>query len=395
MTPTGTTRPRRRLVAVVAAVGVLGLLGVGLALFGGSLAGPAPPPPPSAAGVREPEPAPTTPAFGMMAWRANKLGPADFALLRASGARYYRFNLLTSTRDDGERRPPVAAVDRLIPAGVTQDIEFLPVLLRTRAQRGGPKPGQVAEPPETERERATWRSRVRFLAERYGPDGRFWRENPGLPYRPVRAWEVWNEPNLRQFWDRRKVDPREYGRLLRETRTALRGADPNARVVSAGLAARYAGARYLSTALAEAGPCSVDAIGIHPYAPTTRRAIAHLTDARRVADARGAVGVPLWTTEVGWKVGGRGYSNVPDARAQARELASFAVASDRLRNDLKLGPSFAFALRDRQNLKTGRVDSTVGLRRADDRPKPAWGVWSLAARAAPELPLPPARRCAR
>lgn len=334
------------------------------------------------------------PAFGMMAWRANALGPADFALLRGSGARYYRFNLLTSATDDRGRGLPIKKYDRLIRAGVTQDIEFLPVLLRSRPDRPG-NPKQVAEPPETPREHETWRKRVRIFAERYGPGGRFWRENPELPYRPLRAWEIWNEPNLRQFWDRRQVNPREYGRLLRETRAVLRDVDPQARIVSAGLAARYNGARYLRVALAEAGWCSVDAIGVHPYAPSTAGAIKHLAAARRVADARGAESVPLWTTEIGWKVGGRGYSNVPDVRAQARELGRFAVASERRREQLKLGPSFAFALRDRQNLKTGKVDSTVGLRRADDRPKPSWRVWSLAARAAPELPLPPARRCGR
>jgi hypothetical protein len=173
----------------------------------------------------------------------------------------------------------------------------------------------------------------------------------------------------------------------------LRAVDPEARVVSGGLAWRYAGGRYLAAALDEAGGCAVDAIGAHPYAPTADRAMRNLAEARSVADSRRAGGVPVWTTEIGWRVGGRGYSAVPDEAAQAWALDRFAAAATRRRDELDLGPSLAFALRDRVNPNTGRVDHTAGLRRADDTPRPAWGVWSRWASAAPPLPLPEARRC--
>jgi len=340
-----------------------------------------------------------------MAWRASELTPRDAALVRRSGASFYRFNLLTTTTDDRGDRPRMARYDRLAAVAAVDGVDLLPVLMRTRStlRKGGSGVGggrtvkrkQVADPPVTRRQWKIWRARVRMFAERFGPRGRFWAEHPGLPYRPFRSWEVWNEPNLRQFWDARDPDPEEYARLLRETRRVLRSVDPRARVVSAGLGWRYAGARYLRTALTAAGGCSVDAIGVHPYAPTPRRAISALAKARSVADRHGARGVPLWTTEIGWRVAPRGYSSVPDQAAQARALGRFAAAARRRRAELGLGPTFAFALRDRVDAGTGRVTHTGGLRRADDSPRAAWRVWSWRAHGARPLPLPPVRRCGR
>jgi hypothetical protein len=318
----------------------------------------------------------------MQAWLGTQLRGPDFRLLRDSGAGLFRFNLLTTSRDD--RGPPA--------------VELLPVLMRTRPKDRSPAE-QVAAPPEG---RAEWRRRVRLLAERYGPRGSFWRERPRLPYRPIRMWEVWNEPNLPQFWDQRPANPREYGRLLRETGGVLRSVDPGARIVSGGLAWRHSGAPYLGAALDAAGPCSTDAISIHPYAPTVERAMGHLAEARSVADSRGLRDVALWTTEIGWRVGEGGagdlelgYSEVETPAAQARALDGFFAATTRRRRELRLGPTFAFALRDRVNPKTGEVDNKSGLRLANDTPRPAWGVLSRWARAAPPLRWPRPRACPR
>ncbi len=337
---------------------------------------------------------PTIPAFGMMAWQANTLREREFALIRGSGSGLYRFNLTTSGNGDREPRAPTAVYDRLLEAAASQGVDLLPVLMRGRPKSAG-SDRRVAEPPETPREHRTWRERVRFYAERYGPGGRFWRENPQVPYRPLRIWEVWNEPNLRQFWDDRKPNPREYGRLLEETREVLREVDPKARIVSAGLAAKYDGAGYLEKVLDESGACSADAIGIHPYAQNAGKAMDHLERARKVADAAGADRTELWVTEIGWRVGGKGYSAVPTAAAQARAFDRFAAATERRRTELRLGPSIAFALRDRVDQKTGRVDHTAGLRRADDRPRPSWRVWSRWASSARPLAVPEPRSCGR
>ncbi len=331
------------------------------------------------------------PAYGMQAQRANRLREPDFELIRDGGVGFYRFSVLTSNSDDRDR-PAVRIYDRLIAAAVSEGVELLPVFLRSRL-KDRPSLGRVASPPESPAEHAEWRRRVRFFAERYGPGGNFWRERPDLPYRPIRIWEVWNEPNLPQFWDERGANPREYGRLLRETRAVLRAVDPGARILSAGIAWRYSGARYLAAVLDAAGPCSADAISVHPYAPTVETAIGHLADARAVAGSRGLHEVALWTTEIGWRVGGGGYYGVDTPAAQARALNGFLAATTRRRRELGLGPTFAFALRDRVDPTTGDVDSKWGLRLADDTPRPAWRVLTRWAKAAPRLPWPKPRAC--
>jgi hypothetical protein len=52
----------------------------------------------------------------------------------------------------------------------------------------------------------------------------------------VRAYQVWNEPNLAREWAGRQPDPAEYVELLRVCYVAIKAADPQAIVISAGLA---------------------------------------------------------------------------------------------------------------------------------------------------------------
>ena len=52
----------------------------------------------------------------------------------------------------------------------------------------------------------------------------------------VAAYEVWNEPNLAREWGGQPPDAAQYVNLLRGCYTAIKKADPNALVISAGLA---------------------------------------------------------------------------------------------------------------------------------------------------------------
>jgi hypothetical protein len=51
----------------------------------------------------------------------------------------------------------------------------------------------------------------------------------------VRAYEVWNEPNLAREWGGRSPNAAQYVALLREAYRRIKEADPNAMVISAGL----------------------------------------------------------------------------------------------------------------------------------------------------------------
>jgi len=51
----------------------------------------------------------------------------------------------------------------------------------------------------------------------------------------IRAYQVWNEPNLAREWGGRVPDPAAYAQMLLTCYQAIKAADPNAMVISAGL----------------------------------------------------------------------------------------------------------------------------------------------------------------
>ncbi len=64
------------------------------------------------------------------------------------------------------------------------------------------------------------------FADRYGSNGSFWAANPALPALPVQSYEIWNEPNLADFWPDTRGAALRYGELLAAAAPAIRAADP-------------------------------------------------------------------------------------------------------------------------------------------------------------------------
>ncbi len=62
-------------------------------------------------------------------------------------------------------------------------------------------------------QRSGWRRFAIQAIKRYGPRGSFWAEHPELPRRPIRTWQIWNEPNFKYFVTR--PNPVEYGNLVK------------------------------------------------------------------------------------------------------------------------------------------------------------------------------------
>jgi hypothetical protein len=94
-------------------------------------------------------------------------------------------------------------------------------------------------PVRTAAQRAGWREFLRLAVFRYGSAGSFWAENPLLPARPIRIWQIWNEPNFKYFAAR--PNPAQYGKLVVQSYADLRSADPGARIVLGGLFIRPKG----------------------------------------------------------------------------------------------------------------------------------------------------------
>lgn len=51
----------------------------------------------------------------------------------------------------------------------------------------------------------------------------------------IRAYQIWNEPNLAREWCDQKPSPQQYAQMLKAAYTAIKAADPDAMVISAGM----------------------------------------------------------------------------------------------------------------------------------------------------------------
>jgi hypothetical protein len=104
------------------------------------------------------------------------------------------------------------------------------------------------------------------LVARYGPSGSFWSQNPGLPKRPIRHWQIWNEQSAPWHWDRRPY-ARSYTQLLRSAYQTIKAADRGATVVAGSVVAspnysQWAAIRDLYRAGAKRW---FDQIAVHPF----------------------------------------------------------------------------------------------------------------------------------
>ncbi len=78
-------------------------------------------------------------------------------------------------------------------------------------------------------------------------------------------WEIWNEPDLNQFWP--SPNPENFGRLVEASTAAMRQADPNAYIVNGGIAHAYWDSDFTKRAMAAGALKGINAFAIHSYDP--------------------------------------------------------------------------------------------------------------------------------
>ncbi len=187
-----------------------------------------------------------------------------------------------------------------------------------------------------------WKSLLTQAIERYGPNGEFWATHPAVPVRPIRTWQIWNEPNFRFFVAR--PNPKEYGLLVKLSYRAIRAADPGAQVVLAGLFAQPNNSRHLEVVRGRKKlihrssrdyfasyfleqmyrtnrgiKSSFSGVALHPYTGNWRHLTPEIEEVRKVLKASHDPGVGLWLTELGWS-SGTGNAFAKGVAGQAREL---------------------------------------------------------------------------
>ena len=216
-----------------------------------------------------------------------------------------------------------AYTDRIVRFAATRRIAVLPVvILAPRWARDDH--GEFA-PPRNSQDYAAY---LTSLIGRYGPNGTFWTENPGLPRRPIRHWQIWNEPHLEfQFTVAKDEDwARRYGDLLDVANTAAHNADPGSKIVLAGLANQ---SWRMLARLYRVGHVrnNFDIAALHPYTVYPRGVTIlsrRFRDVmRKYRDSRKQV----WITELGLPAS-RGKSDSPNfLQTTDRGMARFLEAT--------------------------------------------------------------------
>lgn len=161
-----------------------------------------------------------------------------------------------------------------------------------------PTPGKTVNPGNP------WAGFVFRTVERYRPGGTLARENDWPIDKGIRVWEVWNEPDYRQFWS---GGVRDYARLLKIAYIVTHALDPQATVMVGGLLyptsdnwlAQVLGI-FSRDPMHEAHNWFIDAAAVHNYADAWRSG--WLTLYARQTFAAYNLSRPIWLNESGASV---------------------------------------------------------------------------------------------
>ncbi|MFI7401657.1 cellulase family glycosylhydrolase [Streptomyces sp. NPDC049541] len=315
------------------------------------------------------------------------------------GVRWLRVDLSWRTiQPDSPSQYLWERFDRVVDAARAHGLDVLPTISYTPRWAADPNCASTSQtcPPADNGRFAEF---ARQASERYAPMG-------------VHTWEIWNEPNIKPFWQT-GPDAGRYAALLTTTAPAIRSADPGAYLLLGGLAAvdTIPSRQYVShkTFLAELGRLGalkqVDAISYHPYTypllPSTKTATGtRFEDIDRTKDNLVAIlarygerGMPIWLTETGaptWSQGKAADTTSAQGTAHVTPRLQAEIASDTVTAAAAI-PSvdvvFWFSYQDvAPESATSRKSQHYGLTYHDGRRKPAFDALKQAIRAYQEKP---------
>ncbi len=229
----------------------------------------------------------------------------------------------------------VAPLDELVILAARRGIRVLPVALETP-----PWLVKVFAPASPPRAVAPFEAFMRALGTRYGSRGTLWREHPSVPRRPVRWWQLWNEPHLRGYWNEPRWEA-GYAALLRAGARGVRAGDPRAKVVMAGITTdRRTLWDNLDAILAEGVGPPVDMVAAHVFTRRPRDVVRALRRVRATLRAYGLERTEIALTEWSWPSAARpGRAAAPwstSRRGQARRVAATLRLLARSRSELRL-----------------------------------------------------------
>ncbi len=232
--------------------------------------------------------------------------------LASAGVRTERFELGWRSVEPSHGTFRWGQSDRFIGALAAHGIRPLPfVWMSPKWVASSP-----ARPPiDSESHVQAWRNFLKAAVARYGRGGSYWangylqRYGADATPLPIQSWQVWNEPNLKKFFDPEgsvEQSPKKYARLLRISHDAITSQDPQAEIVLAGNPG-YPPSGGLRAwdfldGLYAAGEVKgyFDAAALHPYSQDVAGLRRQIQRVRAVMSSHDDESTPLWLTELGW-----------------------------------------------------------------------------------------------
>jgi hypothetical protein len=320
-----------------------------------------------------------TPAgfFGVVA--NGPLVAGDYARMGSGGVGKLRFLLSWRDVQPAPGTFDWSRVDAIVAGAAEQGIEPLPFVFGSPAWIG-----EEARPPlGSTAERQAWQAFLTAAVERYGRGGSFWAGRGGQG--PIADWQVWNEPNYPLYWQPRPL-PRDYAELLDLSAAAIRGADPRARILLAGVASVRTGPTpwdYLRKLYRVRGvERDFDAVALHPYSPNMIGVEYQLAQVRQTIVRAGDRRTPIEVTEIGWGSDGPKESPLVKGReGQARVLARAFELLRRKRERFRIGSVQWLSFQDAAESEPGcGFCQHTGLFTLEREPKPSWREFRRLAR---------------
>jgi hypothetical protein len=270
-------------------------------------------------------------------------------------------------------------MDALIGTAAAYGIRVLPIVSGTPRFVSKRKPNK---PPLKGTDLKRWRAFARAAGERYGRRGYFWRRVYRGDSKPITDWQIWNEPNSRQFWSGHP-NGRKYAKLVRASERSLRKADRKSDIVLGGMFAsalvpapqylrQFYGVRRIERHFEE--------IAIHPYASGMRGLKRQIAKFRRAARKAGDRKVGIRITELGWSSKRGKHPLMVGVQGQKKMVEkSFRLLAKKRKKWNIRGVNW-FALRDSNRPDTCRFCHDAGLLNEAGGAKPAYRAFKRHAR---------------
>ena len=314
------------------------------------------------------------------------LSDADLARdlddMAATGAKWVRIDFPWSVTEQSPGVFTWSRLDRVVNAATNRGLQVIG-LLAYSPEWARPAGTDMMHPPT---EPADFANFAAVAVRRYSAT--------------VKVWEIWNEPNISQFWKPQPSAP-TYAALLKRAYAAVRGADPSATVLSAGLSpavdavdgSQISPITFLRQLYANGAGGSFDAVGMHPYSypampmdPTTSawNTFYRLPLVYDVMVQHGDGAKKIWSTEFGAPTG-TSASAVSETTGSAIITEAYAAIAAWP----WAGPLLVYSNRD-SGTDPADGEQNFGLRRQDFSPKLALTAFLEAVGTTPTTTTPAA-----